>query len=231
MNASIPACRTLLIFDLDGTLYRTETSFLETVRRVFREHGIAPPGGSEIMANVGDTFADFLAWMKPHGFAIPSEVLGQRIAEIEFEAIRESGQAYPGVRETLRTLKARGYMLAICTNGDAPYAEAVLRRIGVHDQFDAIRTFEDESLPKPAMVAELQTAFHPLRTVMIGDRSHDIEAGRANGCAVIGAAYGFGAPEEIESADVVLRSITDLPHHLERLERGAPLGDPPPVGS
>jgi phosphoglycolate phosphatase len=217
MNETDRASRTLLIFDLDGTLYRTETSFLETMRRVYRVHGVPPPPDREIMAMVGETFADFLAWLKPQGFKPSVEDLAERIAEIELAAIREQGQAYPGVLDTLRNLKSSGYRLAICTNGDARYAEAVLRAIGAWELFDAIKTFEDESHPKPAMVAQLQAAFRPSRTVMVGDRRHDVEAGRANDCLVVGAGYGFARPGELNAADYIITSLTELPDLLVRL--------------
>jgi phosphoglycolate phosphatase-like HAD superfamily hydrolase len=44
----------LLIFDLDGTLYRTETSFLPAVLELFDRHRLSRPDRNEVLSPVGD---------------------------------------------------------------------------------------------------------------------------------------------------------------------------------
>ena len=43
--------------------------------------------------------------------------------------------------------------------------------------------------------------FEPASAVMVGDRHHDIDAARANGCRAIGVTYGYGSEEELTHAD------------------------------
>ena len=210
----------LVIFDLDGTLYRTESSFLETMMRTYRAHGVVPPPEREILALVGETFETFLEWLKPQGFAPAIQDLAKEIGETESAAIAERGEAYPAAVETLRSLRDSGCRLAICSNGDAVYVGAVLRRIGAADLFDRIMTFQDRKMPKPQMVAELLDQFRPAHAILVGDRYHDLEAGRANGCFVVGAAYGYARPGELDGANRIIRSLTELPAIVASLCEG-----------
>jgi len=200
----------LLIFDLDGTLYRTDSSFLPTMRSIYEEDGIPYPSDRAILSRVGETFPEIIRWLRSQGFSAPEPVLAERIARRELRAIAERGELYAGALETLRTLRARGHPLALCTNGDRRYVDAVLSAGGATGVFDRLETVEIEGRTKRAMVADLRAGWPDRAAVVIGDRRHDVEAGRANGCFVIGAAYGFGRPEELEPADATIGSISDL---------------------
>ena len=202
---------TLLIFDLDGTLNRTEATFVPTMREAYAQHGIPYVGDDAILNMVGETFPDFLEWLAEQGFPGDADALAEEIAKYEFESIAESGQLYPGVVETLRSLKKEGYLLAICTNGDIQYTSAVLGRFDLMPVFDGIKTFGDSQQSKTEMIAELLERFEPEHAFMIGDRYHDFVAGKANGCTVVATTYGFAADGEAKEVDVRLDRFADLP--------------------
>ena len=211
----------LLIFDLDGTLYRTESSFLPTMQRVYAEFGVTPPPDREIMGMVGETFDRFLDWLIPQGFKLSKDELAKVIAGYEKTAIRERGELFPEACETLTVLRRRGYILSICTNGDSRYAHTLLEVFGIRHLFDAIMTNEDGRSTKPEMVRALLEEFKPERAFVIGDRYHDVEAGRANRCTVIAAAYGYGKEEEFTGADYRIESLSELPPLLDRIDQRA----------
>ena len=50
------------------------------------------------------------------------------------------------------------------------------------------------------------------KAVMIGDRSHDIMGGKANGMDTIGVLYGFGNREELEEAgaDIIVETPEEI---------------------
>jgi phosphoglycolate phosphatase len=61
--------------------------------------------------------------------------------------------------------------------------------------------------------------------VVVGDRVHDIEAGRAVGARTVGCRFGFGGGDELREADWTisdLPSLLDLP--LTAIERGGAAG-------
>lgn len=207
---------TLLIFDLDGTLNRTESTFVPTMRAVYAQHDIPYVGDDAILNMVGETFPDFLEWLAQQGFPDDADVLTEEIARYEFETIASGGQLYPQVEETLRDLKKQGYTLAICTNGDVPYTSAVLGKFDLMSVFDGIKTFGDSQQTKTEMIAELLERFRPHHAFMIGDRYHDFVAGKANGCTVVATTYGFAADGEADEVDVLLDRFADLPDIVTR---------------
>jgi phosphoglycolate phosphatase len=44
----------------------------------------------------------------------------------------------------------------------------------------------------------------------VGDRRHDMEAGRKNGILTIGCAYGFARPGELDGADRIITNVAEL---------------------
>jgi phosphoglycolate phosphatase len=200
----------LLIFDLDGTLYDTRTSFVPTMRIVYAEYGLPYPSDAVILGFVGEPFPVFLDWLIEHGFPTGREALAQHISEIELASIRERGALFPGVRETLGELSGDGYVICLCTNGDRRYAEAVLSTCGVLHLFAELETNEVEGRTKADLVRDLLRRVPHKRAFMIGDRYHDMEAGRANGCTVIAAGYGYAGPRELDEADLIIERFPDL---------------------
>ena len=152
----------------------------------------------------------FLDWLIEHGFPPGRDALARHISRIEFASIRGRGALFPGVRETLEGLSKDGYVICLCTNGDRRYAEAVLSTCGILDLFAELQTNEVEGRAKSDLVRELLQRVPHERAYMIGDRRHDVKAGRANGCTVIGAAYGYGSPEELKAVDRCIGAFPDL---------------------
>jgi phosphoglycolate phosphatase-like HAD superfamily hydrolase len=211
----------LLIFDLDGTLYRTESSFLPTMHRIYDEYGVPRPDDGEILAQVGETYTTFLEWLVPQGFPEDVEAVGRRITEIEFAAIVTDGALFDGVADGLRMLREDGNGIALCTNGDRRYAEHVLGAHGILTSFDVLQTNDDDRRAKAEMVAELLERLGPRTAVMVGDRYHDLEAGTRNGCVTVGAAYGYARPGELDGATHVIDRFGDLLPLVRRIRESA----------
>jgi phosphoglycolate phosphatase len=202
--------RTMLIFDLDGTLYDTTTSFLPTMRTVCQAFGTPYPGDRAILQWVGDPFDVFLDWLVAQGLPARPATLAGTIAREEHRSIMQTGALYPGVEDTLIELANRGCMLALCTNGDRPYVNAVLGKFRLLDLFSEIRTHGDTGHTKTRMVSDLLRPSRPRRAFMVGDRLQDVRAGRANGCCVVAAAYGFSDDWKTAEADLTLMRFPDL---------------------
>ena len=204
----------MLIFDLDGTLYDTRTSFVPTMRAVYAAHGLPCPSDDVILSLVGDPFPVYLDWLIERGFSTGREALAQQISEIELASIRERGALFPGVRDTLGELSEDGYVICLRANGDRRYADAVLSACRVLHLFAELETNDEEGRTKVDLVRDLVRRVPHERAFMIGDRYHDVEAGRANGCTVIGAAYGYAGPGELAEADWIIERLPDLPRTL-----------------
>ena len=206
----------LLIFDVDGTLYETERSFVPAVREIFRRYALPGPRREELLPFVGEPFEVFQAWLTEQGPLMDrSEVLDE-LTEVELRSVQECGALFAGVESTLRRLRERGYSLAVCTNGGERYVHAVLEVCGIADLFHYIRFRRPQDTGKEAMVAELLCEIPHARSFLIGDRIHDVRAGKANGCTVIAVTYGYGGQGELCEADYTIASFPALLGHVDR---------------
>jgi len=214
-----------LLFDLDGTLFRTETLLRDAHERTFRELsreglyvGEAPPV-ERMLASLGMLLTDIWQRVVPgadEAFMRRADVL---FLHFETEGLRAGrGELYAGVKATLVTLRERGYRLFIASNGLKPYVEEVVRCQGIASLFEGLYSAgEYRTATKDDLVRILLDTHRPTGAWMIGDRSSDVSAGKTNGLPVIGCAYaGFGGSGELDGAD---RTIQTFPQLLEWLPR------------
>jgi len=132
-----------------------------------------------------------------------------------FRARQDAMELFPGVREMLEELHARGHRLAVATGKSRRGLDHQFGVTGLGRLFAASRC-ADETRPKPhpAMLLELMEALALQRhqLLMIGDTSHDL--GMAQSAGVDAVAVGYGAhPLESLSAwqpRASVRSVLEL---------------------
>jgi phosphoglycolate phosphatase len=203
--------RGLLIFDLDGTLFRADTVTVPAVQHNFRAQGLPVPPADEICDFFGKPVSAFNAWIRAQCPPQSADELVAAIARSELAFVSETGQLYPQVREILTTLRASVAQMAICTNGPQDYVERVITTHALGAFFDAVRYRQSAQDNKPLMVRELLGRLSSRPAIVIGDRHDDVEAAHHNGLYAIAATYGFGAPHELQPADAAATSPADLP--------------------
>ncbi|WP_416140894.1 phosphoglycolate phosphatase [Halomonas sp. HK25] len=123
---------------------------------------------------------------------------------------------YPGVRECLDALRARGLLLALVTNKPHAFIAPLLEGLGLADHFTLC--LGGDSLPekKPHPAPLLHVASHfglsPERCLMVGDSRHDIAAGKAAGFLTLAVPYGYnhGEPVRESGPDGVVESLVEL---------------------
>ena len=204
--------RGLLIFDLDGTLFRAETVTIPAVQRGFLAQGLAVPAEEEISAYFGKPASQYHAWLVSRCPEEKAPELIEAIDRRELELISETGQLYPQAREVLATLRGWVGQMALCSNGPQDYVERVMTVHRLEPFFDAVRCWRSTLDSKPLMVRELVGHLESRPVIIIGDRGDDIQAAHQNGLWAIAAKYGYGTVEELEAADAAAVSLLDLPH-------------------
>jgi phosphoglycolate phosphatase len=203
-QGAAPAVPAHLLFDLDGTLTDPLVGIARCIASALAALGAPCPPPAELRWAVGPPLRDSLAALL--GPAREGEV-GRALA-LYRERFASVGlyenRVYPGIPEALAGLRGRGLALWVCTAKPAVYARRILAHFGLHPHFrgvygselDGRRTdkrellgwlLERERLPVEA-------------TLMIGDRDVDMAAARAHGLRAIGAAWGYGGPEELRRA-------------------------------
>jgi phosphoglycolate phosphatase len=119
----------------------------------------------------------------------------------------------------LARLRAEGFTLGVATNDGETPARAHLQRAGILDAFDFIAGYDSGhgGKPGPGMLRAFcaATGAEPARSVMIGDSTHDLVAGRAAGMATVAVLTGLAVAEDLAPhADAVLSDIAALPGWL-----------------
>ena len=217
-HAPSEAARGLLIFDIDGTLFHTDTVTVPAVQQTLAEYGLPAAAEADITDFFGKPSSDFYAWLRslcPPGIAVDEVVAA--VERRELANISQTGRLYPAMREVLTTLRARSRQMAICSNGRHVYVERVLAAHDLGGYFDAVRHRVSERDTKPGMVGELLARLHSRPAIVIGDRHDDVEAAHQNGLAVIAASYGYGRNGELTGADAVAAAPLELPDLVQSL--------------
>lgn len=117
-------------------------------------------------------------------------------------------------------LAAKGLVMGIATNDAEAAAMAHMAHFNLTPYFPFIAGYDSGHGEKPGpgqmhafLAAQALRADH---VIMIGDSTHDLEAGRAAGMFTLGVLTGIATRETLTPhADLVLPSIADLPDFFE----------------
>jgi phosphoglycolate phosphatase len=206
-----------LIFDLDGTLFRSETATIPAVQRSFEEFGLPLPPHETVFDFIGKPHIDFQRWIERQCGDDRAQDLVAMVDRLELAFVSENGRLYPQVRDVLTELQSSGFRMAVCTNGERRYVERVISSQGIGPFFHAVRLRMSGGDSKPSMVRDLLCQFPSRPAIVIGDRQDDIEAAQENGVLAIAACYGYGSSDELASADASAASPAELPRLVRSL--------------
>ena len=135
--------------------------------------------------------------------------LGTQAADSYYSAHNDAS----GVESMLKALKEQGKTLILATSKPEEFAIKILRHFGLDGYFTVMAgaTMDSSRSKKGDVIAySLQQAgiTDHARTIMIGDREHDIIGARQNGLDSIGVLYGYGTRKELENAGATLIAPT-----------------------
>lgn len=210
-----------VLFDLDGTLVNSLEDLTDAVNVMLADYGAPILSSNEVRHLVGKGARNLVSRaLKTEEAAAIERGLGLFMA-FNTAHIADKSVLYPGVREMLASLRAEGIRLAVISNKHESLSRLILETFGIADCFDAIcggDTFaEMKPSPLPLLTVIGNLGLAPGRTVMVGDSSNDIQAGRNAGIATIGCTWGYGWPEELAAADHRADSCDELTTILRRL--------------
>ena len=105
---------------------------------------------------------------------------------------------FPGVRETLERLRARGKRLAVASTKRGAGIQRATDHFGITHLFDRLQGSEGLPFkPDPAVIRAVLEGegWDPAATIMVGDTAVDVLAGKNAGSATCGVTYGAAADE------------------------------------
>ena len=229
-----------ILFDLDDTILASGHR-LDVLRLITEEFAaeLAPVPPDEVAKGLDAALAAF--WSDPEQHKIARFGLGEARRKVFAEAFAATGATrltadlaarladrfsihrdrltdfFPGARETIEALKARGVLLALVTNGDSATQRAKVERFSLAALFDHIQIEGEHDFGKPDERAYLH-AMQALgvaadETWMVGDHLEwEVVAPQKLGIfAIWHDGHGHGLPDgSTVRPDRVIRLISEL---------------------
>ena len=191
---------TTILFDLDGTLTKSEKGITRSALHAAARMGFTGHTEEQFRVFIGPPLYD--SFMKVCGMT--GEQAEQAIVYYRerFSTVGYAeNEVYTGIASLLRSLKKNGCKVAIATAKPQVFAEKIAVQFGFMPYLDAIvgPDFSNKHASKAWIVKKAMELLGGT-PVMIGDRCYDVEGGKENGIDTIGVTYGYGSREELESA-------------------------------
>ncbi|MEG0259069.1 MAG: pyrophosphatase PpaX [Lysinibacillus sp.] len=208
-----------LLFDFDGTLLNTNELIIQTFMHVLEEKFPGQYSSKDCLKFIGPSLKQTFTEITP-GEAEAMIAKYRAWNEVHHD---ELVTQYPEVVSTLEQLKEMGILLAIVSTKRNDMIERGLRLLGVAHLFDVkIGTDDVEHVkphPEPVLLALSKLGVEKEAAIMIGDNSHDIEAGKNAGTRSAGVGWSIKGEQYLMQfkPDYMLQHMTDL---LELVKEG-----------
>lgn len=210
-----------VIFDMDGVLIDSEPLWKIAMEEVFAETGIQITR-KEFQKTVGLRIDEVVVyWLEAKGIKNQSAPhIEAMIVHRMVELIKEKGEPLPGVVESIKILKSKGYKIGLGTSSYRILIDTVLEVLNLTDQFDYTHTAEDEDFGKPHPAVYLTVAenldVHPTKCLVIEDSLTGIISAKAARMKVLCIPEKTHHPEpKLVVADYHMTEMTELVTLLE----------------
>lgn len=206
-----------IFFDFDGCLHDSTKIFLPAFSKAYDylvKLGQVPDkewNEEEVSHKLGFNCFDIWNGVAPNAEKAMIDQCVEIVSQEQNRLIRTNQAVlFDGAIDTLKYLKNKGYKLVFVSNCRTYYKEAHAKVFGLDDIFSEMACAQDyDNIPKHEIVKNIMPRYE-MDMVMIGDRFHDIDAGKKNGILTIGSLQGYSLPNELDSANVCIEKITDL---------------------
>jgi len=206
-----------VVFDLDGTLLDSLDGIVETFCMVMKKKGLPCPADrvTSLIREGKNLPQLYRAVLSPGPGELVDELVSAYIPLYE-KNFPGGAALYDGVVPMLESLAGKGNTMALATSKRSKVAGIALHYFGIENYFDYVCGFEDVARHKPhpdiliRIMDELD--WDPGETLMVGDTTADIHAGKAAGIRTCAALYGFSLPGVLGKlgADFYIREPMEL---------------------
>ena len=216
----------LLLFDLDGTLINSVPDLALSINAMLTHLNRETYEETLIDSWIGNGALTLVerALAQEDKANIPSTEETQEALKIflDFYAQNLCNQTicYPNVAQTLKSLKAKAYTLAIVTNKPHKFVAPILEGFGLDGLFELILGGDSlaEKKPSPAPLLHVceHLGFDVSQSLMIGDSKNDILAAQACKMDNVAVTYGYNYGEDISvyTPNYIIDDFADLLKYL-----------------
>lgn len=191
--------RTVILFDLDGTLIDSTEAILSCFDDSFKHFGLPTPPEEDIKALIGHP----LDFMYAH-LGVPQEQVWDFV-DVYKEHYRERSKPMtkllPHAREAIEEASSFA-RLGVVTTKTGLYSKILLEHMGIMDRFEVLIGREDVTHPKPHPEPVLK-ALHKMEVSyrenvwMVGDTCLDMVSAKDAQIRGVGVLCGYGKREEL----------------------------------
>ncbi len=134
------------------------------------------------------------------------------MAKKEFNKMIAGVKPFDGIRESLVSLKEKGYKLFVLSSNSKENIETFLKNNDM-DVFEEVHSVTN-IFGKGSLIKKLVTVNHwdKNNVIYVGDEVRDIHAGQKAGVKSVAVTWGYNTEEFLkkENPDVVLRNISEI---------------------
>lgn len=204
-----------ILFDLDGTLTDSAEGITRSVQHALKQFNIEV-NLYELKPFIGPPLKQ--SFIDQYGF---NEEKARQAVGYYREYYREKGiygnKLYPNVLDMLRYLSSKKARLFVATSKPTIFAEKVLHNLQIESYFtlvagsnlDGTRVNKSEVITH---VLENNNEIDISKSVMVGDRKHDVIGARACNLDAIAVTYGYGSRAELIESEPnqLVQSVREL---------------------
>lgn len=240
LGRCLSSIRMLILFDIDGTLLRTDGAGIRAMAEAGRElfgdtftlDGINPSGWLDPLI--------FMEGARQHGLTVADGEHARfrsRYREILHEGMtvsrRFQSRAMPGIVELMGGLRADpdgGRTLGLLTGNYAETGQVKIEAAGIDFTTFEVHAWGDDGGHRRELVpvamaryAELRSqAIEAERVLIIGDTVRDVDCAKHHGCRILAVCTGGSTPEELEAAgaDHIVDNLADTRYILDWISTG-----------
>ncbi|HAT35551.1 MAG TPA: phosphoglycolate phosphatase [Rhodospirillaceae bacterium] len=213
-----------LVFDFDGTIVESAVGMTACMNQLMTE--LDRPSLDveqvELMIGQGIQVTVDRAMKATGGMPADLEPYVTRFKELYYSQPIEETPLYPGVTETLTSLRDEGYVMGLCTNKVHAATLRLCEGLDIARFFKAIAGGDTYPVRKPDP-GHLEGVIEEIggdkdQTVMIGDSINDIGCANAANVRSIAVTYGYTkTPPEDLGADRLIDRFDQVPDALGAL--------------
>ena len=203
-----------ILFDLDGTIVRSDLGITKGVQKSLEHFGIYEEL-DDLKKFVGPPMVE--SYTNFYGFSLEQY---KEALDVFHDYYRTVGifecELYDGIEEMLDSL-SKEYKLYLATSKPEREARRVIEHFGLDKYFTFVGgsdgDFNTKRATKTAVieyVLETNKIMDRGFAIMVGDKSHDIVGASNAGLKSIGVLYGYGGLEEFEGANYIVKNVEDL---------------------
>ena len=190
-----------LIFDLDGTISDPSEGISNSVNYALVRHGHEAVSHDRVRRLIGPPLPEIFEALVG---TLPEDTMLELVSAYR-DCYAETGYRenvlYDGIVDVIASLSESGYRMGVCTSKREDYATKIVEMFGLLTYFDFVDGGDIHIKKYMQLESLVGNGLDASRSVMIGDRAVDIEAGQRSSMRTVAVTWGFAEPGELADAN------------------------------